>query len=92
LPRKGSKPVKGHGERMTKRIFQPGFRIGLHQKDVDLVLKGAKFMRLAMLQTPGAAQLMQVCSGHGLQDQDHLALVNALEIMGNHQVAADPQA
>jgi 2-hydroxy-3-oxopropionate reductase len=35
---------------------------------------------------------MQVCSGHGLQDQDHSALVKALEIMGNHQVAPDPAA
>jgi len=87
-----SRILEVHGERMIKRTFKPGFRIGLHQKDLGLALQGAKSMGLALPQTAGAAQLMQVCSGHGLQDQDHSALVKALEIMGNHQVAADPAA
>lgn len=87
-----SRILEVHGERMIKRTFKPGFRIGLHQKDLGLALQGAKSMGLALPQTAGAAQLMQVCSGNGLQDQDHSALVKALEIMGNHQVAADPAA
>ena len=87
-----SRILEVHGERMIKRTFKPGFRIGLHQKDLGLALLGAKSMGLALPQTAGAAQLMQVCSGHGLQDQDHSALVKALEIMGNHQVAPDPAA
>ena len=85
-----SRILEVHGERMIKRTFKPGFRIGLHQKDLGLALQGAKSMGLALPQTAGAAQLMQVCSGHGLQDQDHSALVKALEIMGNHKVAPDP--
>ena len=85
-----SRILEVHGERMIKRTFKPGFRIGLHQKDLGLALQGAKSMGLALPQTASAAQLMQVCSGHGLQEQDHSALVKALEIMGNHQVAPDP--
>jgi 2-hydroxy-3-oxopropionate reductase len=85
-----SRILEVHGERMIKRTFKPGFRIGLHQKDLGLALQGAKSMGLALPQTAGASQLMLVCSGHGLQDQDHSALVKALEIMGNHQVAPDP--
>jgi 2-hydroxy-3-oxopropionate reductase len=27
-----------HGERMVKRTFDPGFRIRLHQKDLNLAL------------------------------------------------------
>ena len=84
-----SRILEVHGERMIKRTFKPGFRIGLHQKDLGLALQGAKSIGLALPQTAGAAQLMQVCSAHGLQDQDHSALVKALELMGNHQVAAD---
>lgn len=87
-----SRILEVHGERMIKRTFKPGFRIGLHQKDLGLALQGAKSMGLALPQTAGAAQLMQVCSGNGLQDQDHSALVKALEIMGNHKVAPDPAA
>ena len=84
-----SRILEVHGERMIKRTFNPGFRIGLHQKDLGLALNGAKSLGLALPQTAGAAQLMQVCAAHGLEGQDHSALVKALEIMGNHQVVAD---
>lgn len=82
-----SRILEVHGERMVKRTFKPGFRIGLHQKDLGLALNGAKALGLALPQTAGAAQLMQVCSAHGLANLDHSALVRALEIMGNHEVA-----
>jgi 2-hydroxy-3-oxopropionate reductase len=82
-----SRILEVHGERMVKRTFNPGFRIGLHQKDLGLALNGAKALGLALPQTAGAAQLMQVCSANGLANLDHSALVRALEIMGNHEVA-----
>jgi len=85
-----SRILEVHGERMIQRTFKPGFRISLHQKDLGLALQGAKSMGLALPQTAGAAQLMQVCSAHGLQNEDHSALVKALETMGNHRVAPDP--
>jgi 2-hydroxy-3-oxopropionate reductase len=88
-----SRILEVHGERMVKRTFNPGFRIGLHQKDLGLALNGAKALGLALPQTAGAAQLMQVCSANGLANLDHSALVRALEIMGNHEVAqAQPAA
>jgi 2-hydroxy-3-oxopropionate reductase len=83
-----SRILEVHGERMVKRTFNPGFRIGLHQKDLGLALDGARSLGLALPQTAGAAQLMQVCSANGLGNLDHSALVRALEIMGNHEVAA----
>jgi len=76
-----------HGERMIKRTFNPGFRIGLHQKDLSLALAGARALGVALPQTANAAQLMGACAANGLQDKDHSALVRALEIMSNHQVA-----
>ena len=82
-----SRILEVHGERMIKRTFDPGFRIRLHQKDLGLALQGARELGLAMPQTAGAAQLMQVCAANGLADQDHSALVRALELMGKHQVA-----
>jgi 2-hydroxy-3-oxopropionate reductase len=85
-----SRILEVHGERMIKRTFKPGFRIGLHQKDLGLALQGARALGLALPQTAGAAQLMQVCSANGLQNLDHSGLVRALEIMANHQVAPDP--
>lgn len=82
-----SKILEVHGERMIKRTFAPGFRIGLHQKDLNLALQGARALGVALPQTASAAQLMQVCSANGMQDLDHSALVRSLEIMADHQVA-----
>jgi 2-hydroxy-3-oxopropionate reductase len=82
-----SRILEVHGERMIKRTFAPGFRIGLHQKDLNLALAGAKTLGLALPQTAGAAQLMQVCAANGMQDLDHSALVKALELMAKHDVA-----
>ncbi len=82
-----SRILEVHGERMIKRTFNPGFRIGLHQKDLNLALAGARAIGVALPQTANAAQLMQVCAAHGLKDMDHSALVQALEIMAGHPVA-----
>ena len=81
-----SRILEVHGERMIKRTFAPGFRIGLHQKDLNLALNGARALGVALPQTASAAQLMQVCSANGMQDLDHSALVRSLELMANHQV------
>ena len=82
-----SRILEVHGERMIKRTFAPGFRIGLHQKDLNLALAGAKTLGLALPQTASAAQLMQACAANGMQDLDHSALVRALELMAHHTVA-----
>jgi 2-hydroxy-3-oxopropionate reductase len=87
-----SRILEVHGERMIKRTFNPGFRIALHQKDIALALDGAKSMGVALPQTAGVAQLMGVCAANGLGQRDHSALVQALEIMANHQVAPDANA
>jgi len=82
-----SRILEVHGERMIKRTFNPGFRIALHQKDLGLALSGARAMGVALPQTASAAQLMQVCAAHGLDQMDHSALVRALELMAQHEVA-----
>ena len=82
-----SRILEVHGERMIKRTFNPGFRIRLHQKDLNLALQGARALGVALPQTAGVAQLMQVCAAQGLADLDHSALIQALELMADHPVA-----
>ena len=82
-----SRILEVHGERMIKRTFNPGFRIALHQKDLGLALAGARALGVALPQTAGAAQLMQVCAANGMADLDHSALVKALELMAAHELA-----
>ena len=81
-----SRILEVHGERMIKRTFSPGFRIGLHQKDLKLALEGARSLGVALPGTAQAAQLMQVCAAHGLAEADHSALVKALELMAAHEI------
>lgn len=40
-----SRILELHGERMIKRTFDPGFRIALHQKDLNLALSSARSRR-----------------------------------------------
>ncbi len=82
-----SRILEVHGERMIKRTFNPGFRIQLHQKDLNLALQGARELGVALPQTASAAQLMQACAANGMGGLDHSALVKALELMAGHEVA-----
>lgn len=81
-----SRILEVHGERMIKRTFNPGFRIGLHQKDLNLALQGAKALGVALPGTANAAQLMQACAAQGWDQMDHSALVRALELMAAHNL------
>ena len=84
----GSRILELHGERMIKRTFDPGFRIKLHQKDLNLALSGARALGLSLPGTAQAQELFNACKGNGWDDLDHSALVRALETMADHEVAA----
>ncbi|MEO7253663.1 MAG: 2-hydroxy-3-oxopropionate reductase [Casimicrobium sp.] len=84
-----SRILEVHGERMIKRTFNPGFRIALHQKDLNLALQSARTLGVALPQTAGAAQLMNACAALGFGQSDHSALVRALEALANHAVASE---
>ena len=82
-----SKILEVHGERMIKRTFDPGFRIELHQKDLNLALQGAKTIGVSLPNTATAQELFNSCSAHGGAAWDHSAMVRALEMMADHEVA-----
>ena len=84
-----SRILELHGERMIKRTFNPGFRIELHLKDLNLALEGAKAMGLSLPNTANAQQLMNSCVAHGGAAWDHSGLVRALEIAANFQIAGN---
>jgi 2-hydroxy-3-oxopropionate reductase len=83
-----SRILEVHGERMVKRTFDPGFRIELHQKDLNLALQGARALGVALPNTASAQQLFSACVAHGGKAWDHSAMVRALEILSDHQVGA----
>jgi 2-hydroxy-3-oxopropionate reductase len=87
-----SRILEVHGERMVKRNFEPGFRIELHQKDLNLALQGAKALGISLPNTATCQELFNACAAHGGAAWDHSAMVRALEIMSNHQVVPDKVA
>jgi 2-hydroxy-3-oxopropionate reductase len=76
-----------HGERMIKRTFNPGFRIRLHQKDLNLALQAARSMGMSLPNTATAQELFNAVAAQGGIDLDHSALVFALEKLANHTVS-----
>ncbi|MDR7093643.1 2-hydroxy-3-oxopropionate reductase [Hydrogenophaga laconesensis] len=85
-----SRILEVHGERMIQRTFNPGFRVELHQKDLNLALQGAKELGVSLPHTASAAQLMQSCAAHGMAGLDHSALCRSLELMAGHEIAPAP--
>ena len=82
-----SRILEVHGDRMVKRTFDPGFRISLHQKDLNLALQGAKALGVSLPNTASTQELFNQCAAHGDAGLDHSGLVTALERMANHAVA-----
>src|ERR1700751_5996873 len=60
-----SRVLEVNGERMVKRNFEPGFRIELHQKDLNLALESARALGLSLPNTAVAQQLFSSCAAHG---------------------------
>jgi 2-hydroxy-3-oxopropionate reductase len=84
-----SRILELHGERMIKRTFAPGFRIALHQKDLNLALQSAKELGVALPNTASTQQLFSTVVANGGGGLDHSGLVQALELLSAHKLAAD---
>ena len=82
-----SRVLEVHGERMVKRTFDPGFRIELHQKDLNLALSSARALKMSLPNTATAQELFSACQAQGGGKWDHSAMVKALEALANHAVA-----
>ncbi|WP_312916937.1 2-hydroxy-3-oxopropionate reductase [Stutzerimonas kunmingensis] len=82
----GSKILEVHGDRMIKGTFDPGFRISLHQKDLNLALAGARELGLNLPNTANAQQVFSTCAAIGGSGWDHSALIKGLEHMANFSI------
>jgi 2-hydroxy-3-oxopropionate reductase len=81
-----SKILEVHGERMIKRTFNPGFRIELHQKDLNLALSGARALGISLPNTATCQELFNACAANGGSAWDHSAMVRALEMLAKHEI------
>ncbi len=81
-----SKILEVHGERMVKGTFDPGFRISLHQKDLNLALEGARALNINLPNTATAQELFNTCAALDGSNWDHSAMIKAIEHMSNHSI------
>lgn len=81
-----SRILEVHAERMLNGNFNPGFRIRLHQKDLNLALGAAREMGLSLPNTAIAQQMFSSVAAHGGLDLDHSALILAIEGLGSHAI------
>ena len=84
-----SKILEVHAERMIKGTFDPGFRISLHQKDLNLALQGAKELGINLPNTSNAQQVFSTCAAIGGANWDHSALIKGLEHMANFSIRGE---
>jgi 2-hydroxy-3-oxopropionate reductase len=85
-----SRVLEVHGERMVKRNFKPGFRIELHQKDLNLALSTARKIGLSLPNTATCQELFNSCVAHGGKSWDHSGMVYALETMADFEIGQKP--
>jgi 2-hydroxy-3-oxopropionate reductase len=83
-----SKILEVHGERMINRTFDPGFRIELHQKDLNLALAIAREIGVSLPNTATAQELFNACTAHGGKAWDHSAMVRALEALADFEISS----
>jgi len=81
-----SRILEVHGERMMKRTFAPGFRIALHQKDLNIALSNARSLNVSLPGTALCQELFNANTAAGESGLDDSALVRVLERLANHEI------
>jgi len=81
-----SRVLEVHGDRMVKRTFDPGFRIELHQKDLNNALESARALKIGLPATAMCQQLFSTCAANGGSAWDHSALIRAIELLSAHEI------
>ncbi len=81
-----SRVLEIHGERMINRRFDPGFRVELQQKDLDIALASAAALGVSLPNTATVHEMFNACIAHGGAKWDNSAIVKMLEKLANHEI------
>jgi len=77
----GSKVMEVHGKRMLDNDFKPGFKVGLHQKDMRIVMETAHQLGVALPAAALVTQHLNALMGTGDKDLDSAAVVKVVKRM-----------
>jgi 2-hydroxy-3-oxopropionate reductase len=76
-----SRVLEVHGKRMLEGSFQPGFKLNLHRKDMNIVLQTGKDLNLPLLGAAQVTNLMDALLAQGKGDLDNAALISLYEML-----------
>lgn len=82
----GSTVLNAKAPMVISRNFKPGFRIGLHQKDLRNALLAAETMKVGLPLTSLVQQMLIALMNQGKGDLDHSAIVTFVEEMASIQI------
>lgn len=71
--------LENRGERMVKGDFAPGFRIRLHHKDLNIIMKTGNDYQVPLPVTSIVHELFTAAMGQGRGELDHTGLLTVLE-------------
>jgi 2-hydroxy-3-oxopropionate reductase len=77
----GSKIMEVHGKRMLDNDFKPGFKVGLHQKDMRIVMETAHQLGVALPAAALVTQHLNALMGTGDTDLDSASVVKIVKRM-----------
>ncbi len=77
----GSKVMEVHGKRMLDNDFKPGFKVGLHQKDMRIVMETAHQLGVALPAAALVTQHLNALMGSGDSNLDSAAVVKVVKRM-----------
>jgi 2-hydroxy-3-oxopropionate reductase len=77
----GSKIMEVHGKRMLDNDFKPGFKVGLHQKDMRIVMETAHQLGVALPAAAMVTQHLNALMGTGDTNLDSSAIVKVIARM-----------
>ncbi len=77
----GSKIMEVHGQRMLDNDFKPGFKVGLHQKDMHIVMETAQQLGVALPAAAMVTQHLNALMGSNNAELDSAAIVKIIERM-----------
>ena len=82
----GSNVLNAKAPMVISRNFQPGFRIGLHQKDLRNALLAAESMKVSLPFTSMVQQMLMGLMNDGKANLDHSAIVMFVEQMAGIEI------
>jgi 2-hydroxy-3-oxopropionate reductase len=71
-----SKVLEVHGQKMLDGNFQPGFKLDLFRKDMNIVLQTAREAQIPLLGSSQVTALMDALLAQGQGDLDFIAVLN----------------